>query len=254
MSRSSKMEGMVIRRANVGEADRIVTLLTPAGKRAIVVRGVRKITSKKAGTFELFHIVRLVVSEAGSLPHVQEVEIVRTFSGLRTELRAVSQAFWAAELIDKLVGDEEGAELYPALVEYVDRVATSATPLDVLAFELAVLSHLGWQPRVQECAHCGHKLVAGQLGWSHRLGGVIDGSCLSEFGCDRRISELGVKALRILATGHLGVSRRLRLAQSVEDELVDILHGYLESIGERRWHAPDLMATAAKVRPGLTDR
>lgn len=241
--RSQKVEGMVIRRNNVGEADRIVTLLTPAGKRAIVVRGIRKITSKKSGNFELFHVVRVVLHETTGLPIAQEVELARTFGGLRDNFAAAAQAFWAAELIDKLVGDDEGGDLYDQLLEYVARVEAGAQILDVLAFELAVLGQLGWHPQLIHCAHCDHKLEPGRLGWSHKLGGVIDADCLNEFGYDRLISDTSVKALRVLADGRLGVSQRLRVPEATQTELHEILHSYLESIGERHWHSPNLMVS-----------
>ncbi len=240
----------MIRRNNVGEADRIVTLLTPEGKRALVVRGVRKITSKKAGNFELFHVVRVLLHETNGLPIAQEVEITAIFPGLRDNFQAATQAFWAAELVDKLVEDGEGGHLYNGLLQYIARVEAGATILDVLAFELAILEQLGWQPQLQHCAHCDHKLEPGRLGWSHKIGGVIDTDCLTKFGFDQEISETAVKALRVLATGQLDVSRRLRLSEVVQTELHEILHSYLESIAERHWQSPALMESAKLALTG----
>ena len=54
---------IVLRRTNYGEADRILQLLTPEGRRSVMARGVRKQKSKLAGGIELFAICDVVLGE-----------------------------------------------------------------------------------------------------------------------------------------------------------------------------------------------
>ena len=49
-----KTLGYVIRRTNYGEADRILTIITPSGKLTVMAKGVRKEKSKLAGGIEMF--------------------------------------------------------------------------------------------------------------------------------------------------------------------------------------------------------
>ncbi|HEX9371797.1 MAG TPA: recombination protein O N-terminal domain-containing protein, partial [Roseiflexaceae bacterium] len=49
-----RTEAVIIRRSDFGEADRLLTLITPLGKRRVVAKGARKTTSRLAGHIELF--------------------------------------------------------------------------------------------------------------------------------------------------------------------------------------------------------
>lgn len=241
MARQRKIDGIVIRRSNVNEADRIVTLLTPQGKEAVVAKGIRKVTSRKNGAFELFHVVHVLVYETASLPTVKEVSLVRTFPRLRDDLQAAGQAFWAAEMIDRLATDEAGGSLYRDLLLYLERVSDGATNLDIRAFELTVLQTLGWQPQLHVCAHCSQPLAPGRFGWSNQHGGVLDDSCVASQGATKPISQSAIKALRLLSGQGLTASHRLAVPAQVGQEVQEILHHYLESIGERQWRSPELL-------------
>lgn len=46
--------GYILRRTNYGEADRILNIITPEGKKAVIAKGVRKARSKLAGGIEMF--------------------------------------------------------------------------------------------------------------------------------------------------------------------------------------------------------
>ena len=57
---SVTVEGLILKRANFGEADRMLTILTKnLGKISVVARGVRKITSRRAGNVELLNLVKI---------------------------------------------------------------------------------------------------------------------------------------------------------------------------------------------------
>ena len=58
-----RTEAIVLRRTDYGEADRILQLLTPEGKRSVIARGVRKEKSKLAGGVELFSVSEVVIHE-----------------------------------------------------------------------------------------------------------------------------------------------------------------------------------------------
>ena len=61
--RDLRTEAIVLRRTDYGEADRILQLLTPEGKRSVIARGVRKEKSKLAGGIELFSVSEVVIHE-----------------------------------------------------------------------------------------------------------------------------------------------------------------------------------------------
>ena len=58
-------EGLIIKRKDFGEADRILTVLTDRfGKISVVAKGVRRITSRRAGNIELLNLVKLHLFKA----------------------------------------------------------------------------------------------------------------------------------------------------------------------------------------------
>ena len=61
--RDLRTEAIVLRRTDYGEADRILQLLTPEGKRSVIARGVRREKSKLAGGIELFSVSEVVIHE-----------------------------------------------------------------------------------------------------------------------------------------------------------------------------------------------
>ena len=58
---TERTKAIVLRRTNYGEADRIVTLLTPLGQRSVMARGVRREKSRLAGSIELFAVSDVVL-------------------------------------------------------------------------------------------------------------------------------------------------------------------------------------------------
>lgn len=61
MSQSERLSAIVLRRTDYAEADRILHLLTPRGRRSVIAKGVRREKSKLAGGIELFALCDVVV-------------------------------------------------------------------------------------------------------------------------------------------------------------------------------------------------
>lgn len=61
--RTTRTQAIVLRRTNYGEADRILQLMTPLGRRAAIARGVRKEKSRLAGGIELFAVSDIVLGK-----------------------------------------------------------------------------------------------------------------------------------------------------------------------------------------------
>lgn len=119
-------EGIVIKRSNLGETDRIITLYTlHTGKLSLVAKGIRRSTSRRAGSFELFnHIRASVIDTRGELGLVTEVEVLNSFSGWRIHLGRVYLAYQLCEIVDKLTPDHEPhPELFTLLSGYLSQIS-----------------------------------------------------------------------------------------------------------------------------------
>src|SRR6266849_1163269 len=112
-----KAEAIVLRRTNLGEADRIVTLFCrDQGKVAAVAKGARTPKSRLSGRLELFSHVRLLLAVGRTLDVVSQVDVVHAHSLLRGDLERLGFAAFAIELTDRATADREPApEIFESL-------------------------------------------------------------------------------------------------------------------------------------------
>jgi DNA repair protein RecO (recombination protein O) len=147
-------EGLVVRRRDQGEADRILTLCTPQGKQEVIAKGVRKVRSRKAGHLELFAHVRLVLARSrSSWDVVSQAEVIEPHAALRGDLARGSYARYVVELYDRFVTEGQGDQ---ALVDLLARTLgylCHAEELELLvrAYEQRLLVLVGFGPELQSC-------------------------------------------------------------------------------------------------------
>lgn len=119
-TRSYKTEAIILARRNFGEADKILTLLTKYhGKLLVIAKGVRRPTSRKRGSLELFNQVTLFLVKGKNLDIVTEAETKKNFDAWRGDLLKVGVAYHLSEIINKLT--REGQE-----VKHVYELASDA--------------------------------------------------------------------------------------------------------------------------------
>ncbi len=111
-------EAIAIRSIRLGEADRIVTFITPEnGKVRAVAKGVRKTKSRFGGRLEPLNHVSLLLYEGRELDIVSQVETLNSPAPLLTDLDRLTQGLALLEAVDQLALEREPApELYRMLV------------------------------------------------------------------------------------------------------------------------------------------
>ncbi len=143
---SYRTEGVVLRTWKLGEADRIISFVTPdRGKVRAVAKGVRKTGSRFGGRLEpTNHVALQLWAGRGELHTVTQVEVRERFGALRTDLDRYAAAMTLLEAVDA-VSQEQHAdpELHRMLVGALGALERRAAPLLVPAFLLRVLAHEG---------------------------------------------------------------------------------------------------------------
>ncbi|MCL5675840.1 MAG: DNA repair protein RecO [Patescibacteria group bacterium] len=105
---SFSTEGIILKRLNYGEADKILTVFTKHyGKLHLLAKGVRKITSKKASHLEPFCLTKLFVAKGKNLGLITEAEVIDNFAKLRKSLKKIGLAYQICELTDRLCPEEQ---------------------------------------------------------------------------------------------------------------------------------------------------
>jgi DNA repair protein RecO (recombination protein O) len=106
--RSYRVEAIVLRHADWGEADRILTLYTrQRGKLRVIAKGARRIKSRKAGHLEPFTRVTLQLAKSHTLPIVTQAETVNAYLPLRDDLLKTATASTLVEMLDRYTYEDE---------------------------------------------------------------------------------------------------------------------------------------------------
>ncbi len=146
MGRTIKTEGIILKRINYGEADRILTIYTKHyGKIKALAKGVRKITSRRGGNVELFNQATLFFHKGKNLDLLTEAQVTNAFKSWRKDLKKVATAYYFAELVDKLTPEEQPNQaVFNLLSRYLEKIGTASLPELTRSFEEALLKELGF--------------------------------------------------------------------------------------------------------------
>jgi len=222
-------EGVVLRTMRLGEADRIVTLLTRAhGKVRAVAKGVRRTTSKFGGRLEPLSHVALLCWKGRELDIVNQAEVTEAFRTVREDLSRVAKAFTVLEVADQLSLEHHPTpRLYEMVLGALRALDSEDSAMLVPGFLLKALALEGSAPMVDACASCGAEgeLVAFDL----LQGGTLCRDC-------RRGRPLSPAALemvrRVLGGGLAGVLAEP--ASPVTEEVAALAGGAMEVHLDRR--------------------
>lgn len=146
-----KTEGIIIRRFNVGEFDRVLVVYTKEhGKILVKAKSLRKKEAKLKETLELFNYVHLMLARGKNIDTVAGAMIINNFSNLRIDLSAVAAVYYLSELLDKLIVAPEKDEkiwelLYKSFYFLEEKKHNSQTVEKLLErFEGRLLAFLGY--------------------------------------------------------------------------------------------------------------
>ncbi len=174
-------EAIVLRTHKLGEADRIITLLTrQRGRVRAVAKGVRRTTSRWGSRLEPFTHVDLQLAEGRNLDTITQAETLSPFSGeIGLDYERYTAGTVMLETADRLVTEERQPSLQQFLLLVGGlRVMASGErrPGQVLdSFLLRSLAVAGYAPSFQHCARCG---LEGPHRWFNPgSGGVLCATC-----------------------------------------------------------------------------
>ncbi len=154
-------EGVVLRAQKLGEADRIVTLLTREhGRVRAVAKGVRKTTSRLGARVEPFMLVDVQLYEGRSLDIVTQAETIGPYGhAIATDYARYTAGTAMLETAERLTETERepALQLFLLLAGGLRALADGghAAGLVLDAFLLRALAVAGWAPTFIDCARCG---------------------------------------------------------------------------------------------------
>ncbi|HLZ60247.1 MAG TPA: DNA repair protein RecO [Ktedonosporobacter sp.] len=249
--RSYSTEAIILKHINMGEADRILTLLTPyKGKMNMLAKGARRPISKKAGHLELLCYSQLHAHLGRNLDIVTQAQEIQSFVHLRSSLWHMTCGFYLAEMVDRFIEDTTPhQDVYNLLLETLRALDADASEMEQTSergasdqartrsqlllryFEMNMLSYIGYEPVFRSCAHCNAELQPVENGFNPALGGALCPNCMHLR--TRTISANALKVLRLLQRSDWPQVPRFRMDPRLHAEVEAAMHTLLRFHLER---------------------
>jgi DNA repair protein RecO (recombination protein O) len=230
-------DAIVLSRFDFGEADRILTLITPgAGKLKAIAKGIRRPASRLGGSLEPFAELTVALARGRTFDVVTEVRVGHAWLRLRDSLESAATAWYLAELADRSLEERHAAEpIYALLRRAYELLDAGMAPARVARwYEMHLADELGVRPEVDRCVECDRVLAADErFRWVPPLGGVLCARCP---GPPHDRTGLSLEALKVLkAYQRLDVEALagLRLSAAVEREVETAMREFLRHALER---------------------
>lgn len=130
MSNDIRCKGLVLRRTNFGEADRVVNFLTERGVIAAIAKGVRREKSKMAGAIELFCIADLTFHEGRNnrLHILTSAKMLEAYQNIVYDLTCLELASTAMKRVAAVAENSTGPEYFLLLKQVLSGLNTGVSP------------------------------------------------------------------------------------------------------------------------------
>ena len=249
-ARLYKTEAIVLRSMDLGEADRVLTVLTPRlGKLRVIAKGVRRPRSRIGGGLQPFSDVQLVLAVGRTFDVVTSSSLEDPHLGLRNDLHSTAAAWYVVELADLLCeGAADSHEAFRLLAQALSALdAGPQIEREVVArwFELALLDAMGFRPELAQCLECGAVIEPTGNAYSPAGGGVLCPQCAHAAHGGRAITPDALKVVRHLQRSPLVGVLQLRLTSVVQREVERLLHATVSAVLERELRSRDFLEEVA---------
>jgi DNA repair protein RecO (recombination protein O) len=254
-SRRYVTEAIVLTRFDYGEADRILTLITPGGgKIKAIAKGIRRQKSRIGGSLEPFAELRVALAQGRTFEVVTQVSVIHPWLNLRDDLVSFGTASYIAELADGTLEERHAAEsVYLLLKRAYEILDAGMAPGRVARwFEMHLADELGVRPEVDRCVECGRLLEADErYRWMPPLGGVLCERCPGPPFERTGLSLEALKLLKAYQRQDVEALAALRVRPEVEREVEIAMREFLAYSLDRK---PRSLAFLDEVRSSAASR
>ncbi len=224
-ARDVRTKAIVLRRTDYGEADRILQLLTPEGKRSVIARGVRREKSKLAGGIELFSVSDVLIHNGHSeLGVLTGARLIEHYDGLVKDLDLIEQGGALMRRTNRLAEQVDSPEFFSIMQQSFRSMQKRVTEdaggrwKDILrAWWGLNLQKIGGEEVNLRYDTNGEKLQAEQR---YYWDGESMALCPANAG---RITAEHIKLMRIMVSGASELALKVKGADDLIDEVLYIV-------------------------------
>lgn len=153
-----KTNGIIIAEHNLGDFDKMLTILTPGlGKISCVAKGARKPNSSLLAGTQLFCFADYLMYKGTTTYHLNSCETIEIFYDLRTDLDKLNYAMHILKIVQDVTQENQNCyKILQLLLNTLYTIAHLDKDLDFVLsiFKLRLLCILGFSPRIEKCIFC----------------------------------------------------------------------------------------------------
>ena len=156
---TTKISGVVLKESNMGDFDKMLTILTPNfGKISCVAKGARRPRSALLAGSQIFCFGEYLMYKGTSTYHINSVEPIEVFYNIRTDLDKLKYAVHINKIVQEVTEENQNCfNIMQLLLNTLYVISETDKDLELVLgiFKLRLLSILGFRPNVNKCVNCG---------------------------------------------------------------------------------------------------
>lgn len=234
------VNAVVLKNFNYKDSDKIYTLLTDnKGKITANARGVRKISSRRAGSLDTLNYVTAGISEnQAGYKTLTEVKLIESYENLKISLDKAKLAYYIIELVHRFIHeDQEQVKIFNLLLKTLRKLNSASSLINasiiVNSFELRFMSLLGYELTLDQCAVSGEKFSLEWSGYRFNLSqGGLTSSAHDMLG--RPISKETAYVLNYINAHNKGLVDKpsIKFTKDDVDKADDLIKHYIKEMLE----------------------
>lgn len=156
-----KTSGIIISESNLGDYDKMLTMLTPGlGKISCVAKGARRPRSALLAGTQLFCFGEYMMYKGANTYNINSCDTIEVFYNLRTDLDKLNSAIEITKIVRDVTDENENCyKILQMLLNTLYTLSETDKDIDLVisTFKLKLLCFLGFSPRITECVNCKEK-------------------------------------------------------------------------------------------------
>ena len=156
-----KINGVILSESNVGDFDKMLTMLTPGvGKISCVAKGARRPKSALLAGTQIFCFGEYLMFKGSQTYHINSVEPIEVFYNLRTDLDKLKYAVHINKIVQDVTHENQNCyKILQLLLNTLYTIAETNKDLDLVVsvFKIKLVCFLGFTPQITKCVNCNEK-------------------------------------------------------------------------------------------------
>jgi DNA repair protein RecO (recombination protein O) len=220
--------GIVLGKRDVGETDRLYTILTlETGKIQCLAKSVRKLQAKLAGFLENFTLTEIFIAKNQGAGKIKGSLVENNFPNIRKSYEALLNVSKILNMLDRILireeKDEKTFSLLRDFLQSMDKAIEDGREDRInilsLGFIFKMFESLGYKIKADCCSNCSKKLSQEGNFFSFENGGVVCPNCAGEISQKIRILSDSVKIIRIFHDNKIQSLSKLKVGKKEVDNL-----------------------------------